>query len=326
MNESKKLTKEEKIAARKAKEAGGQKAIMKEKLGQLGIKIKEDKKVFLVQAKAINYFLAIYQQLGERALISKVNEKKLGADMELIIDRILDHPLEGSKYSPKTWAKTIILAYASSDILGQDHLQAFLKNIKKNEYPRAATTILICLKEIEAVANLGSEKEAAILRRADLYELATYIKILYYQRSLNSAALETIYQGLGKSINYLESSKELLKEGLDKLTQLFVDKLGSDQIKRIIDRILDLEINNPARLVSELYENFKNKEQITIKDIEQFISEHDYLLPIFKKLQTEKQNSPVVSRASFCSSLYTVPVKSEQADDASASVSSFRPQ
>ncbi len=257
--------------------------------------------------KALNY-------LFENGMSDEFKDNnKFRADFNSIARDISQH--SSIAYQPIIYAKAMFLLYSSPVVLKEEfNYDKFGTNfIRSHAFPRAATFILTLVNEVEASSNLISDRTKAILKRAELYELATYIKILYYQRSLDDAALETIYQGLGKPINYLELSKELLKEGLHKLN------------KEIVDQILDLGINNPVLLVSKLHENFENKEQITVNDIEKFISEHNYLLPIFKRFQTEKQNSSVVSRVSSCSSLYKVPVAREQAD-ASASVSSFRPQ
>lgn len=182
--------------------------------------------------------------------------------MGMNVKSILTHSLFNKDYNAETWAKTIIFAYGSADILGQDHVQAFLENVKENyKYPKAAAIVLIVFK----------------------------------------------YFGL---------SEEALKPYLFRLIdQFFVERKNDDQ---------SLEISSPVYF-RELYEHFKDKPQISGDDIKKYTSENQDFKSMIDELITKELNRQVVSGASSFSSLYKVPVKPEEAD-ASASVSSFRPQ
>ena len=316
MNEDKKvkLTKAQRIELKKGREENGQRATAKRKLVELGM-IDENKTISLAHARGINYFLNMRQQL---------NEEKLDADMLFIINSILKHPLE-STYTPETWAKTIILVYGSAEMLGKGP-QAFLEDIKRYEYSRAAAVTLILLNYVELTKQLNTLNSniiTDILKHSKLYELATYIKILYYQGSLNMEKVTTIHEKLRTFVNYFDLSEKLLEKDLIKLKLIPTseDKQISDEQSEIKTNILDIGINNPVLLVSELVKNFKEDKKLTIDDIKTFISQNDYLTPTLDKLQDKKQYDSVVSSVSS-SSLFKV---EPERPDASASVSSCRP-
>lgn len=164
-----------------------------------------------------------------------------------------------------------------------------------------------------------------ILKHSKLYELATYIKILYYQGSLNMEIITTIHKNLGKPINYFALSEGLLEKDLIKLKLIPTseNKQISDEQSEIKTNILDRHINNPVLLVSELDKNFNEGQKLTVDNIKTFISQNDYLTPTLDK-EYKEQDNLVVSKVSS-SHLFKVAVAVEpDHPDASASVSSCR--